>query len=77
MRIVSWNVKGLSDPVKARAIANWLQSQSSEPDILCLLEVKASGSRLWGNLKSVDNQRYWVGLGGINGKGGVVMGFKN
>ena len=54
MKILSFNVKGLCDPSKAKKVKEWLRQQGHF-DAVVIIEVKCAGEALIQRLTSIDN----------------------
>ena len=74
MKIVSLNTKGITDPLKAKAVRAWLLSSHKDVDFLCLQEVKADPSILAQRLSSIAPDFAWMYTCHRQGSGGAAIG---
>lgn len=56
-KVMTFHCKGLTDPIKAKALHNWLKGINVHHDFFCLTEVKCSTFTLKANLQVVDKNR--------------------
>ena len=73
MKIMSLNVKGMTNPSKINKIRKWRRQQGFL-DVLVLTEVKVSGVELEERLKKIDDNLIWITSFHAQGSGGVAMG---
>lgn len=59
MRYTSFNVKGITDPLKANMIKQWLQSKG-HIDIITLVEFKTKGEELSRRLNTISKDYMWL-----------------
>ena len=71
MKILSFNVKGLCDPSKAKKVKEWLRQQGHF-DAVVFIEVKCAGEPLFQRLTSISDQLTWVVFDHRQGTGGVA-----
>lgn len=74
MKVVTWNIKGISDPKKARAIHSWLRRDNLKVNFICLQEIKATGSILQQRLQTVHQSLHWFSTNNPQGSGGAAIG---
>ena len=74
MKIISWNIKGISDPKKAKAINRWLFNFHQNVDVVCLQETKASGDTAKSRLHSAHPKLIWFCTANPQGTGGSAIG---
>ena len=74
MKIITWNVKGLTDPQKAEAISSWLFKGQMKLDFLCLQEIKATGTTVKQRLRTVHPGLTWLHTPNNQGTGGAAIG---
>lgn len=70
---ISFNTKGLTDPLRAVQIRNWLFCNSFSFDFLCLQEIKCSGSLIQNNRRRIGANFSWFVSTHNNGKGGTTI----
>ena len=74
MKIISWNVKGITDPKKAKSINKWLRDSHQNVDVVCLQEIKASGETAKQRLQAVHPKFIWFHTANSQGTGGAAIG---
>ena len=73
MKIMSLNVKGMTNPSKVNKIRSW-RKQQVFLDVLVLTEVKVSGLELEERFKKIDDNLIWITSFHAQGAGGIAMG---
>ena len=73
MKIMSLNVKGMTNPTKVNKMRSWRRQQGFL-DVLVLTEVKVSGIELEEIFKKIDDNFIWITSFHAQGSGGVAMG---
>ena len=76
MKLLSFNVKGLCDPSKAKKVKEWLRQQGHF-DAIVFTEVKSAGEALFQRLTSINNQLTWIVSTHSQGARGVACGLKS
>ena len=76
-KAVTFNCKGLTNPIRAKAIHSWLSDLKANLDFICINEIKVSGFQLSSNLKIIDRSLFWITSSHHSGKGGVCLGLKD
>ena len=69
MKIMTLNVKGMTNPVKVNKIKRWRRQQGFL-DVLVLTEVTVAGIKLEERLKNIDDNLIWISSFHIQGLGG-------
>ena len=72
MKIISWNVRGLSSRNKRRMVKDFLRSEN--PDVVMIQETKKENCdrRFVGSVWTVRN-KYWVALPASGASGGILI----
>ena len=76
MKILSFNVKGLSNPSKVKKVETW-PKQEVNLEAVILREIKCVREELLQRFKDIDNQLKWVNTSHQQGSGGLACGLSN
>lgn len=72
--VTSWNVEGLCGSLRKRIVRKWVTNLPSEPDFLCLQEIKADGFILDTALKMIlQGHRGFVSLLVLGNGGSAIL----
>ena len=58
MKVLTYNFKGLTGPLKSQKVKDWLKMQGAF-DVVVLTEIKCLGDELYPKLKAIDNSLHW------------------
>lgn len=72
MKVVSLNVKGITNPIKEMAIKQWVITMHKDVDSVCLQEVETTQDLLM--LQRLKTIMMWLTMAHTTGFGGSVIG---
>ena len=70
MKVISFNIKGLIDPLKGKKIKSWLKQWQGVFDAKFLAETNCANKDHLQKLNFIDHQLKWVNTSHFQGEGG-------